>query len=185
MSVKTFTTEVLTSADTNTYLANSGSVYVTSTTVGSAVSSVVFTNCFSSTYDNYEIIYTGGTASAANNLRIQFGSTTTGYYGALIYVVANAGVALGLGINNDVNFPYLGDSTTGGGSRLSCKVYAPNLAARTGITSQYIGTGTAAGAFGTFNGNLDNATQYTGFTLTPNTGTLTGGTITIYGYRKA
>ena len=56
MAIKTFTTgEVLTAADTNTYLANSGLVYVKSQTIGSAVSSVNVTSAFSSTYDNYVI----------------------------------------------------------------------------------------------------------------------------------
>ena len=55
MAVKTFTTEVLTSADTNTYLANSGLVYVKSHTITSGAS-VVVTDAFSSTYDNYLII---------------------------------------------------------------------------------------------------------------------------------
>jgi hypothetical protein len=186
MAIKTFTAgEVLTAADTNTYLANSGLVYVKQQTVGNSVSSVEVTAAFSSTYDNYEIIYTGGAPSTDQNLRLQFGSTTTGYYGGLIYLVASVGTVAGLGFNNDSNFPYLGDSTTAGGCRLSCKVYAPNLATRTGITSQYMGTGTAGGAFGTVNGNLDNNTQYTSFTISPNTGTITGGIIFVYGYRKA
>jgi hypothetical protein len=38
MAIKTFTTgEVLTASDTNTYLANSGLVYVKSQTIGSGV----------------------------------------------------------------------------------------------------------------------------------------------------
>jgi hypothetical protein len=186
MAIKTFTAgEVLTAADTNTYLANSGLVYVKQQTVGSAVSSVEVTAAFSSTYDNYEIIYTGGAASTAQNLRIQFGSTTTGYYSGLIYIIANSNTVGGLGNDNGANFPYLGESTTTGGCRLSCKILSPNLATRTGIAAQYVGTGTSGAAFGMANGNLDNNTQYTSFTITPNTGTITGGIIFVYGYRKA
>jgi hypothetical protein len=160
-------------------------VYVTSATVGTGVSSVTVSSAFSSTYDNYEIIYTGGTTNATNNLSIQMGSTTTGYYGTIMYSLPSTGTPLGLGVNNAANWTYVGDGTSGGGTRLACSLYAPNLAARTTIAAKYMGTGTASGAFGTFNGNLDNSTQYTAFTIGLNSGTLTGGTITVYGYRKA
>jgi hypothetical protein len=39
--------------------------------------------------------------------------------------------------------------------------------------------------FGNYNGYLANTTSYTAFTLTPAGATLTGGTISVYGYRKA
>jgi hypothetical protein len=32
---------------------------------------------------------------------------------------------------------------------------------------------------------LNNSTSYTGFTIIPETGTLTGGTVDVYGYAKA
>ena len=185
MAIKTFTANsVLTAADTNTYLANSGLVYVTSATVGTAVSSVTVSSAFSSTYDNYKIIYTGGTASAVNNIGLKMGSTTTGYYGVLFYSFPNSAAFNGLGVNNGANWLYVGDGNTNG-ARLSCELYGPNLAIRTGIAVPYMGMDTALGAFGNFNGNLADTTQYTAFTLIPNAGTLTGGTITVYGYRKA
>ena len=56
MAIKTFTTgEVLTAADTNTYLANSGLVLVKSQTIGTGVASVTISDAFSTTYDNYRI----------------------------------------------------------------------------------------------------------------------------------
>ena len=186
MAEQTFTAgQILTAAQMTTLQTNIGLAFVSSTVVGTGVSSVPITSCFSSTYDNYEIIYTGGTTNATNNLGIQMGSTTTGYYGTIIYSIPSAGtVVAGLGVNNGASFTYAGDGTAGGGPRLACSLYAPNLAASTGISVKYMGTGTASGAFGNFNGNLDNATQYTGFTIIPNLGTLTGGTVTVYGYRK-
>lgn len=187
MAIKTFTAgAVLTAADTNTYLANSGLVYVTSVAVGTAVSNVTVSNCFNSTYDNYQIIYTGGASSTTHNLSMQMSGTSTGYYGTIIYSLpSTAGTVQGLGTNNGASWTYAGDGTAAGGNRIGCTIYAPNLALRTGFSSQYIGTGTGSGAFGTFNGNLDNNTQYTGFVIGMNSGTITGGTITVYGFRKA
>lgn len=165
--------------------ATNGTVGATGTvTVGNGVASVTVSGAFSSLYDNYEIIYTGGTTNATNNLSIQMGSTTTGYYATIVYSLPNAPTPVGLAVNNGANWTYVGDGTSGGGTRLACSLYAPNLAARTTIAAKYMGTGTASGAFGTFNGNLDNSTQYTAFTIGTNSGTLTGGTIRVYGYRN-
>lgn len=64
MAVKTFTTgEVLTAADTNTYLNNGGLVYITKK---SFVSQATWdcTSVFSATYDNYFLIYESTSAPA-------------------------------------------------------------------------------------------------------------------------
>jgi hypothetical protein len=83
MAVKTFSTEVLTSADTNTYLANSGLVYVATKTF-SAQATWDCTSVFSSTYDNYFVTFAmsptpGGSIVQTTMLS---GSTpaTTNYY---------------------------------------------------------------------------------------------------------
>ena len=68
MAVKTFTSSTLTASDTNTYLANAGLVYVTSVTGGTGVTTITVSNCFSSTYDAYRIVLTGGTASSSESL---------------------------------------------------------------------------------------------------------------------
>ena len=53
MAIKTFTTgEVLTASDTNTYLANSGLVYIATKTF-TTTATLNCTGVFSSTYDNY------------------------------------------------------------------------------------------------------------------------------------
>jgi hypothetical protein len=85
MAIKTFTTgEVLTAANTNTYLANSGLV-----TVGGGsftnVASFDITG-FSSTYDMYQLVMTVGgvTGVRALTAELYLGATVragTGYYG--------------------------------------------------------------------------------------------------------
>ena len=76
MAVKTFSTgEVLTASDTNTYLANAGYNYI-STTTFTAVATKQFTSAFSSTYTDYRAILTL-TASAGTNFysRLLVGTT--------------------------------------------------------------------------------------------------------------
>ena len=184
MAIKTFAVgEVLTASDTNTYLANAGLVYVTSTTIGSGVSSVTVSNCFSSTYDNYRIVLTGGAASTQVDLGMKLGSTTTGYYFGLIYLLYGSPTVNGYSVQNTSSWPYAG-SGTASVLDMCLDLRAPYLAKYTSITSQYTQSVANAGN-GQQQGFLANTTQYTDFTITPNTGTITGGTITVYGYRKA
>ena len=179
MAIKTFTTgEVLTAADTNTYLANSGLVFVKSQTIGTGVSSVTVSSAFSSTYDNYKIVISGGASSVVNPLIVQFGATATAYYYSLIYASYAGAVAAASG-SNVASIFYIGTAAVSGISA-SFEVGAPNLATVTTVASSYFDATNA----GHMSGYLNNTTQYTGFTVGPTGGTLTGGTITVYGYRK-
>ena len=177
MAIKTFTTgEVLTASDTNTYLANSGLVYITSATIGTAVSSVTVSNCFSSTYDNYKIVAYGGTGSALQAMTFKLGASTVSYYSVLT-LSTYAGVQTILGASNTNGWIYSGES--GNSQTLNMDVLGPNIAKMTQFSAQYIGS-----IYGVTGGYHDVATAYTGFTLSV-AGTMTGGTITVYGYRKA
>jgi len=71
MAVKTFTTgEVLTAADTNTYLNNGGWVYITSVDLGGNTA-VNVDGCFSATYDTYQIVISNFRGASAGYLYIQ------------------------------------------------------------------------------------------------------------------
>jgi hypothetical protein len=182
MAVKTFTTEVLTSADTNTYLANSGLVYVKSQTVGSAVSSVTVSSAFSATYDNYLIVMMGGTCSSDTAVNLRLGSSTTGYYGFLTYGVSSADTIFGAGRSNFNNFSWVGGGVSGQMCHVRVEVLAPFLSSYTKLLNANYQN---AANYGTMQGEHRVATSYDAFTLLPDVGTLTGGTITVYGYRKA
>ena len=58
-----------------------GLVHINTTTL-SAASTVTFTNVFSSTYDNYRLVW-NGVGAASHSMRITFGSTAAGYYSQL------------------------------------------------------------------------------------------------------
>ena len=182
MAVKTFTTEVLTSADTNTYLANSGLVYVSSTTVGTTVSSVTVSSAFSTTYDAYQIIWTGGLISADTSISVVLGSSVTGYYGNYTYAnYGNTSVA-SANDNNGSKFSIIGGGDPFNGSSCMFILNNPFVLKQTYVFA----FGVAYSTFnGTYNGRKADANSYTAFTLAPASGTMTGGTITVYGYRKA
>lgn len=182
MAVKTFTTgSVLTYSDTNTYLANSGLVYVKSQTVGSNVPSVTITSAFNSTYDNYKIVYTGGTCAASTSIAITLGASGVGYYGALIYSSASPASATAAGHANTGSFAYVGYAEATSTVTLDFDLLNPNLAQWTSLAN---GAWLPAATFGTYHGTHQVATAYTDFTIAAG-GNLTGGVVTVYGYRKA
>jgi hypothetical protein len=155
---------------------------IKSQTVGTAVSSVTVSDVFSSEYQNYRIIYTDGGASSTSNISMKLGSTTTGYYGYLTYGVSSTTTLFGVNSNNTAAWNYIGD-TTSNGATVDCDIFNPFLSIRTQLSARYMGTAAGA-AFGIYNALLSNSTSYTSFTLTPGVGTITGGTIRVYGYRN-
>jgi hypothetical protein len=169
--------QVLTAAQMNKV----GLWLVKSQTIGTAVSSVVVSDVFSADFDNYRIVIKGGTVSADNNLLMTLGSTATGYYWAgtgysyagasLVGNGSNAtswfagyGRSSGLSSVLDLCNPFLTDET-----------YFAVAPVQMSTTGGYIPVG----------GYVNNTTSYTAFTITTSTGTITGGTIDVYGYRRA
>jgi hypothetical protein len=179
MAVKTFTTgEVLTAADTNTYLNNGGLVYIKSQTIGTSVTSITVSNAFSSTYDNYRITINGGVAANATGIAIKLGASATGYYQILSYGTYATGALTTLAVNNGVSWSYCGEASTNS-IAMNVDLLGPNTAKYTHVMGFYPGTvgGWQSGYHGV-------ATAYTEFTLVSGQA-LTGGEIRVYGYRQA
>ena len=169
--------KVIPTATTNGTIAANGTV-----TVGSGISSVSVT-CFTTLYDNYRIIYSGGVGSAAiADLSFVLVGITTGYYGGAFGVVWNTNGFGGKGLSNAAAFSYAGYSDTGG-ALMSLDVYNPNKATRKYFRTDSYYSNTNE-MFGIAQGTNGSTTQATAFTITPSTGTLTGGTIRVYGYRN-
>jgi hypothetical protein len=149
-------------------------------TVGSAVSSVTVTGAFSSDYDNYLILMSGGTGSTSASIGIQVGASATSYYGFMSYGDAATNTPLGAGRNNVAQMNWVGGHTTGQASHVRVEVFNPFKAAYTKFNGGAYQNGTG---YGTMQGEHRLATSYTSFILTPDAGTITGGTIYVYGYR--
>ena len=154
-----------------------GLTLVKSQVVGSAVASVQVTSAFSASYDNYVITYNNGTSSATDNILMIVGATVTNYYYAIIGNTWS-GTASNNGSTTATSFQYAGQTDSTNGPNVYVTVVSPFLSKRTEFSSTYTNT-TAAYVS---RGMLNNTTSYTSFTLTPNAGTITGGTIRVYGY---
>ena len=162
----------------------SGLVLVKSQVIGSAVSSVEVTGAFSTTYDTYLITVSGGASSASEVLvGLKLGATTTGYYMGGSVNDYTGGAATGIAVTNAAAFLRASIATTQT-FPLNVTLQNPFLADQTVIHCNYAITNTG-GNGGTFHGFLNDTTSYTAFTLTPASGTLTGGTIRVYGYANS
>ena len=182
-SAQTDLTAYSTTAQMNTAItAGVGLVPILTQTIGTAVSSVVVSNAFSATYDSYKIVITGGVGSTTNVIGLKLGATATGYYSGLTYSAYATASATGRINNNASSWSYIGIFTT---SNISFNVELTNpfLAKNTLLNLMYndARVGGEAGAGGGF---LNDSTSYTDFTITTASGTLTGGTIKVYGYKN-
>ena len=158
-------------------LAQQGLVLVKTQTIGSGVSSVTVSDAFSSTFDNYRIVTSGTTMSVNTSIQLRLGASATGYYnawsGSYYTATANNG-----GQNNQTA------ALVGGGDSLAafvaCDVFRP-------FASQYTiyqWSGAFVDAAITGAGRHAVAASYSDFTFLAGSGTMTGGTIRVYGYNN-
>ena len=161
------------------YTHSSGLVLISSTTIGSAVSSVTVSNAFSATYDNYKIIISGGTCSGSEtDLQLTLGSQVSGYKSQQAVYQYNTSNPIFLAPTTQVP---IGRADVDG-LTADATLISPNLAKHTFIHSACGSDTFATTVFATSNSN----TQFTAFTVTIGIsgGTMTGGTIKVYGYKN-
>jgi hypothetical protein len=160
-----------------------GLTLVKTQTIGSAVTSVVVNDAFSADYDDYKVTITGGVGSAQANLTLSVGTATTAYYSNLVHANYGASTPLSVGNSNGTNFPYVGASGTNNLNG-TIEIQHPFLTQQTSVFALIARFGT--GAFsGISSGFQQTVASHTGFTIGVDSGTLTGGTIRVYGYKKA
>jgi hypothetical protein len=152
-------------------------------TIGTTVSSVTVTDAFSATYENYLITVSGGIGSTNSDVSLKLGATATGYYYFEIYGTYGSNTVNGFSGSNATSVRDFGIMSP---NSLDCnaRIFAPEAAKRTSWSSNWSSSATGQ-TTGWNNGFVNDATQYTAFTLTPNTGTMTGGTIRVYGFKNS
>jgi hypothetical protein len=120
---------------------------------------------------------TGGATSVADrSINLKLGSTATGYYAAMAYSTY-ASLTASTGTSNGSSWPYVGNGHTTG-FNVNFDLTSPFLTTKTMLIASFFDNSGG----GMTNGYLNDSTSYTAFTLTPSSGTMTGGTIYVYGY---
>jgi len=171
-----------------TAVGNSGLVYITSLTVSGA-STASINNCFSSTYENYQITITGYNPSTASYPLIRMRNagtdkTATDYYYTLggYYTNGAANNTQATAASYFENGMY-SDSANVEISSGKMDAFAPFRTQRTFFLTHAV---LYASQFGYRTGmaEVNDLISYDGFTVLANTGTYSA-VITVYGYRKA
>lgn len=193
MPIKTFSSgEVLTAADTNTYLTNSGLVYISE---AQAVSTSVLNilGCFSLTYENYRIVATEMRSTIAGSTifyRFLTSSTpdTSANYGWGWTGLSTIGASTNSS-NNSQTAGYFSSCFSIGetGNSTSLDIFTPRIQRRT-ITlghSENLNSGLNGFEFRSGGGIHESlVSQFTGIQFYASSGNISG-KFKIYGYRQA
>jgi hypothetical protein len=158
----------------------SGLTLIKTQTIGTGVASVAVADAFSATYDTYKITISGGVGSDANNnFNAILTGSTSGYNYAMITTGYNSTVT-GFGASAASSWTFWGGIDTTSIS-LNVDLTNPFLAKNTHFQT----FATRTGLSGSVAGIHTVASSFTGFTLSPALGTITGGTIRVYGYANS
>ena len=166
--------QILTASQMSSLQSNIGLTFIKSQTIGTGVSSVLVSNAFSATFQNYKIIVNGGVGSTAQGIGLVLGAASV--YDYVLSYLDFSGTESNAGVSSTNSWPFVGESNTNGNT-VDLDILNPYLAKYTMYSGAYLGS-----VAGFTAGQLRNTTQYTDFTLNV-AGTMTGGTISVYGYR--
>jgi len=162
--------------------SGTGSASALGTVTFTTVSSVSLNDVFSSTYENYAILLniTSATIADAILMRLRVSgsdNSSSNYYWSLIYQnFSGATSPLGANSNGLTTSFRVGYSSST--TRAFIQLLSPFATSQTSFNSD---AGNHNNDFALNGGNTSVTTSYTGFTIIPASGTLTG-TLSVYGY---
>ena len=161
----------------------SGSISSTGAVSLTSASAISLNGCFTTTYDNYRIIF-NTTLSADADLTFKYRNsgtdTSAAYYSYNHSMFPIAGTqGAGTRTNNGTFIAFNGGLGT---LNYVVDIRNPFVSGRQKYLNAQ-GISSALASIHQTGGTLDNTNQFDGFTLAPQSGTITG-TITIYGYKK-
>ena len=190
MAVKTFTTgEVLTAADTNTYLNNGGLVWIKGVGVSGTVTSVNVTSCFNGNFDAYRVVVsnltittnTYGTVIFAKLLDGSTAASSNYNYGIPRVDLANGAVSANYALNGTSGI-WVGNGNASDRTGAAFDVINPYSAYHTVFTG-LVQASNSAGYSGAGAGLHASQVSYNGIQISVSTGNMTNGAIMVYGYR--
>lgn len=162
-----------------------GLVPVNRTAIGTTVASVTVSGVFSADYDVYRVIVNLQAGSiGGQSWHMTFGSTTANYYSSKFGERWDS-TTFSSTVNGGAYMDIGAFSSTAGGS-LTLDVYDPFATDQTKVngTNCYARVGSPTGGALFVGGFLNDTTSYTAFTIAANSGTMSGGTIDVFGYVK-
>lgn len=171
-----------TSPSPTSRLGGGGLDYITSSTF-SAAATVSIDGCFTSGYQNYLLMIEGQASASPTQIRMRMRLSASDNSTAN-YSVRRQYNGAGTNLTNETS-AYICEWYPVDSQAMAVDVINPALAKITGIMSKGMVFVSATNPQDWNMWGLHNvATAFDGFSLFPNTGTMTG-TVTVFGYRKA
>jgi hypothetical protein len=175
--------------------SSGGMVLISTTTIGSGVTSIPVDNVFSSAYRNYQIVINGLQTGTIDGYLMQLRDSTgtiagTGYHFSGLETQSTSSTLqqrLGAGVNS-IRIGVGSGTNASASYNFIVNVYNPFLTQGTNLFAS--STTNARGAIGnvytTISGSLEGATSCHGFNLFMSGSgvTITGGSIQVYGLRN-
>jgi len=154
-------------------------------TVGNGNTSVTVSNAFSADFDNYRIIFNGfGASVGGQSIKFQLSASTgTTYSMGGLYTTFGSATLNGYGPAATTSWtdPLPLDTSSNGGHM---DIYQPHLTRQTFFTSMGVREGTNSDGWYMMTGQDTSTASSTGFVISPISGSFTGGTVRVYGYRN-
>jgi hypothetical protein len=165
----------------------SGSIGANGTVTFSSGSSVSLNGCFTSTYDHYKILSsnTGSSTIVALNLKMRANGSDSAalYYGGFTGANSEAASAV-YGQLNGVSALRWAVAKSGETATVEARISNPFISsARTQFANSFTFSDGTTGRVYNGGGSMVTDTSFDGFSLIPESGTITG-TVQVYGYRK-
>ena len=191
MATQTFTAgQVLTAAQLTTLQANNGLQLISRVAV-SASASQAFDNVFTSTYENYLILFDqiyGSSTAASLKFQYRYAGPTTetaGYFGGYVYANPASSTVAALGVANNAASAFVCTWQNASTLASAATLYISGVAVSGTAKPSAIGGVTDSYSVFVASGGLyqNTARNYTGFILTTSAGTFTGN-VSVYGYGK-
>jgi hypothetical protein len=165
--------------------ASSGLTLISTATI-TAVASVSINDCFTSTYENYRIVFSATGVTVASDLSFRLrasGTDTTTNYKSVTLEAASS-ITSTTDITGTDEF-YVGRIDTPVGTSFAADVYRPQLAQKTGISCfMFFQSAAPLFVWQSTQGFQTSSTQFDGFTLAVG-GTNFTGTVRVYGYANS
>ena len=174
---------------TPTSIANSGgSASLSGGKVSfTGVTSISLNGIFTSTYDNYRVVFVAkGASSTAITVAIRYrlsgvDNAGSNYYYGGVYVTHASGPTRDYSGGNTYGLVgLLGDYN----GTANFDILSPNIATNTTFVSQYEGAGGATAQYGTSSGLSTETTAHDGLTILMTSSTMTGA-VRVYGYQNS
>lgn len=171
--------------ETHINAAGAGALTLVASATVAAASSLSVNNCFTTTYDNYLVVWTGyGSADVWMSMRLRASAAdnTAANYDRQNLTWQSTSLT-GARTTGATEWTMVGGNTTAGDNATMLHVFSPKLASRTSMRSTT--TYNSSGGYGAeCLAGFTATTQFDGFSLYPTSGTITG-TVRVYGYQNS